>query len=408
MLRPICQRRLPGASSSFQIGLTRRALPLIYEHSREAGPDETFFLVGENLTTGVIAWGQSATSANGQEWRPRVLFQTGNYLAATLPENAPDGVFLVWVKNAKGYSAPIVLNRPEPWWCRVEPTEPVEQPAPPHIDVYGRNLARRPDFKRAFAYVRRPGKPGKWLGQAGAYGPRGGYFASFSLLTHLEAGDYELRLHAGTGGEWGWSEPVNFRIQAVRSGTPRETTLKPGVSGEDLQKAVDAAAASPEGAVVHLSAGVIDIRGTLVIPAHVYLQGLNPDETILQTVNDPKARFARLGGSGWNQAPGRIHTPGDTMTYRLEGSVPGTYSVWVRYGTDMKPWNQPGVSGNHTLAVDQEFAGSAHEPGEHRKLSGRGAMVEGRDAEAGRRKACSYLEEREGWRDLARRVASSP
>ena len=113
--------------------------PLIYEHSREAGPDETFFLVGENLTTDVIAGARRQVRTVRSGGRA-VLFQTGNYLAATLPENPLTGVFLVWVKNAKGYSAPIVLNRPEPWWCRVEPTEPDEQPAPPHIDVYGRNL----------------------------------------------------------------------------------------------------------------------------------------------------------------------------------------------------------------------------------------------------------------------------
>ena len=42
-----------------------QALRSIYEHSREAGPDETFFLVGENLTKDVIAWGQSADERDG-------------------------------------------------------------------------------------------------------------------------------------------------------------------------------------------------------------------------------------------------------------------------------------------------------------------------------------------------------
>ncbi|MGC8641875.1 MAG: hypothetical protein ACP5XB_18570, partial [Isosphaeraceae bacterium] len=79
----------PGGKFVFPDHPYAPGAPLIYEHSREAGPDETFFLVGENITKDVTAWGQSATSATGQEWRPRVLFQTGNYLAATLPENAP-------------------------------------------------------------------------------------------------------------------------------------------------------------------------------------------------------------------------------------------------------------------------------------------------------------------------------
>ena len=91
--------------------------PVIYEHSAEAGPDETFFVVGDNLTTNLVAWGVSDKDATGQSWPLRVQFGTPHYLAATLPEKAHDGPFVVWVKNAAGCSAPIVLNAPQPWWC---------------------------------------------------------------------------------------------------------------------------------------------------------------------------------------------------------------------------------------------------------------------------------------------------
>ena len=91
--------------------------PLIFEHSRAAGPDETFLCVGADLTTNLSVWGESAQSPTGQEWKPHVQFLTNGLLAATLPQKAQDGLFLVWAKNACGWSAPVVLNAPQPWWC---------------------------------------------------------------------------------------------------------------------------------------------------------------------------------------------------------------------------------------------------------------------------------------------------
>jgi hypothetical protein len=41
--------------------------PLIFEHSNEAGPDETFLLVGEGLSTNLVAWGLSSDNPTGQE-----------------------------------------------------------------------------------------------------------------------------------------------------------------------------------------------------------------------------------------------------------------------------------------------------------------------------------------------------
>ena len=128
---------------------------MIFEHSREAGPDQTFFLVGDRLTDDVIAWGPSASQPGGQQWKPRVQYRKGAYLAATLPEQAPDGPFLVWVRNASGFSPPIVLNRPEPWWCGPDTVHPGES-----AGVYGRNLARRPDFARGFVYLCKPREAG--------------------------------------------------------------------------------------------------------------------------------------------------------------------------------------------------------------------------------------------------------
>ena len=327
--------------------------PLVFEHSGEAGPDETFFLVGEGLSTNLFAWGLSAQSPLGQEWRPRVQFLTNAYLAATLPEGAPDGPFIIWIKNQAGWSTPLVLNTPQPWWCG-----PNIASAGAEVRVFGRSLSRRPDSSRAFVYLCQKDKPGIWPEVTRA----GKYPLAFRLPPDLPPGHYQIWVHAGAGGEFGWGGPVPLRVapaprgsslsaQSSSVGTPVKE-LKSGATEIEIQKALGELAAQG-GGTVRLAAGSFQFSGTLRIPSKVTLAGTGRECTTLQLVHDSTAAFARLHSSGWNQAPGAIHTPGDVMEYELEVPQAGEWTVWLRYATDMKPWNQTGVSGNHTLAVER-------------------------------------------------------
>lgn len=340
----------PGNDWQPPVRETAPGAPLIYEHTPGAGPDESFFLVGGNLATNLVAWGGCADNPAGREWLPRVQFWTHGCLAATLPERAQDGLFLVWVRNPAGWSAPVVLNAPQPWWCGPDEAAPGQE-----IRVFGRQLARRPDSARAFVYLCPPGKPGQWA----AVTRPGAYAVSFRVPENFPAGPCEVWLHAGTGGKYGWGGPARLRIQnparpaSGGRGRAAETVeLPPGATGADIQRALDALAAQG-GGQVRLPAGQFAFGGTLRIPAQVTLAGSGRESTVLQLVADRTVSFPRLGGSGWNQAPGAIHSAGDTMEYQLDIPRSGDWRVWLRYATDMQPWNQPGVSGSHTLTVDQ-------------------------------------------------------
>jgi hypothetical protein len=321
---------------------TAAGAPVISEYTRDAGPDETFFLVGENLSADVVAWGSSATNPAGQEWKPKVQFLAGGYLAATLPEKSYDGVLLVWVKNAAGCSLPIVLNAPQAWWCGPDAASAGEE-----VRIFGQNLARRPDFARAMVSLRRPGGADVW---APVLSP-GKYAVTFRVPAQTAPGEYEVRVHAGTGGEWGWSSPVKLRIVPAPDEAARpKIELKPAATGGEIQAAIEEMGRR-SGRVV-LPAGTFNFAGTLRIPAGVTLTGAGRNETVLQLVNDPTARFARLSGTAWGQAPGAIHTIGDTMEYVLDVPKAGDWTVWLRYGTEMSQWKLPGVSGHMTLTAD--------------------------------------------------------
>jgi hypothetical protein len=332
-------KEVPGGAFQPPAMPAAAGAPVTYEHSAEAGPDETFFLVGEKLSTNLVAWGVSAENPAGQQWLPRVQFLTSGYLAATLPEKAHDGPFVVWVKSAAGASAPIVLNAPQPWWCF-----PNSATANDTVRVFGRNLTRRPDNVEAFVYVAQAGRAGVWADVEAA----DKYSVAFTVPEGLAPGDYQVWMHAGAGGEFGWSEPVKLHVTAATEKEPPVTELPEVV---ELQRALDAAA-KRGGGVVKLPEGTFQFSGTLRIPAGVTLGGEGMDQTKLQLVRDPHATFARLGVSGWGHAPGAVHSIGDTMEYAFDVPRAGEWTVWLRYATEMSPWKLPGVSGNHALIVD--------------------------------------------------------
>ncbi len=313
--------------------------PKIYECSGDAGPDQTFFVVGSGLTDEVFVWGRDAQMPEGRKWEARPQLVNDGYLAVTLPERSYDSVYLVWVKNSYGWSRPIRLNVPQPWWCY--PKNPIPDQ---EIRIFGRDLARRPDHTTAFVYLTEHGSQGRWLEVLNA----DKYNVTVKLPDKITSGTYNLWFHAGNGGQFGWGDPLEITVGE----NPEAKTVVSNISDTDAdlhQIAMDFA--EKGGGILRLDAGTYHYRGTLKIPTGVVLEGAGIGKTILQVDQGGTQGFAYSTVSGWNSAPGRIHTPGDIMEYKLDVPISGKWSVWVRYATDMAPWNQPGVSGNMTLQV---------------------------------------------------------
>jgi hypothetical protein len=316
--------------------------PQIFEHGHSAGPDETVFVVGTNLTKQVSVWGVQPGAPDGGPVQARVQWTSDAYLAFTVPQGASDGPFVVTVKNDAGDSAPFVVNAPEPWWCAPAAVAPG---AP--IRVFGRNLAGRPDGGRAHLWLCGGKTPGRWLDVTST----DAYAVAATLPADLAAGDYELWVHGGCGGDYGWGGPVRVAVRASERPS-REKTLRPGDGdAQAIQKALDAME-KRGGGTVRLAEGAFAFTGTLRIPAQVTLSGAGRDKTTLTLKTSPAGSFARFHTSGWGVAPEAIHSQCDAMSYEITVPKTGFWRIWVRYGTDMSPWKQSGVSGNTAIQFD--------------------------------------------------------
>ncbi|MBM4085446.1 MAG: hypothetical protein FJ272_11700, partial [Planctomycetes bacterium] len=159
------------------------------------------------------------------------------------------------------------------------------------------------------------------------------------------------------GGEFGWGGPVKLRITA-RAAKERPAVALQTVNDDALASALNEAAR--QGSVVKLPAGTFHLSRTLRIPAGVTVAGAGRDATVLQFGQAAhrqadalqSEQFTKLGGSGWNLAPASIHTPGDTLEYRLNVPTSGEWTVWLRYATQMAQWGKPGMDGQTALIVD--------------------------------------------------------
>ena len=258
-------------------------VPVIYEHSQDAGPDQTSLLVGDRLTPELFVWGASQDAAGGQKWEAKIQFAAAQQVAVTLPEQAEDGVFLVWVGSAGGWSRPIRLNAPQPWWCGPDVATAGEA-----VRIFGRNLARRPDCQVAFVYLGLPGKPGVWLNVE----ETGKYALTVRLPSQLAPGNYQLWVHAGKAGAFGWGGPVTLEVQAARPFAAVEERVAAPSPGQtfDLKAVLDRMSQRGGGTVL-LGEGVFPFHGTLRVPASVVLAGAGRGKTRLQLVNDATALF---------------------------------------------------------------------------------------------------------------------
>lgn len=317
---------------------TAAEAPRISCFSEDAGPDESFVLFGTGLTDQVGAWGVSPVRQGGSDVKLRVQLLTQDTLIATVPENAYDGPIVVWARNDAGASQPVVINRPNPWWCSPGLASPGQT-----LRIFGRNLARRPHHARAFAYLCQPNGVGTWLPVTES----SNYQIRAQLPAQLAAGKYQLWVHAGSGGQFGWGGPLEIDIVA----SPIRSDRVIDFSGKDLQRVVDQIGQEGGGAV-RLPRGVIELRSSLEIPAGVEVIGAGRDSTILQCFADPSAQFPHLSDYGWGKGPTGIHTVGDRIVYRVPFAQGGRYQIWLRYATDMAKYGMAGVSQNMILSLD--------------------------------------------------------
>lgn len=200
----------------------------------------------------------------------------------------------VWVETKAGWSTPCRLNAPRIFWLSQDAAFPgawlhlcgfglrrehegFEQLPPVAPD--GEILLKNADHSLRIR-TQLEGRSTQWVGDS--------HLLYFRLPVGAPAGEYEVWLHNGRGGAYGWVRAGSLTVRAgARRAPPVFNALDYGARGDgivDDGPALKAAleAAAPAGGVVALPPGTYRIHETLLIPAGVTLRGAGHENTCLE------------------------------------------------------------------------------------------------------------------------------
>lgn len=251
-------------------------------------PDESFTLTGRKFTTNTgadtgtdtIVWVWARTSDSGGVLKQaRVWKVVDNLIVATMPDDVPYGMYLVWVENSQGVSSPICINRTTAKW----------------VGPQG-NTASAGDTKRIFG-VNISHNRGTGAGDASVYIQSGTstmipctvtsvdpYSIAFTVPNGLANGSYQVYVHNGHGGDYGWAEGLDLNIQSkwVRGSTEQLVSASGGNDTAAVQSAINAMAGQTNGGTVRLGAGTFHLYNQLSIPSLVRLVGAGMSATTIE------------------------------------------------------------------------------------------------------------------------------
>jgi hypothetical protein len=241
-------------------------------------PDETLVIAGDKLSGAALRiWMEGRL----EDLPP--LRAGDDRLEAVVPKAWPASTMLVWPVRGQQAGRPIRINGATVWWAW-PPRITEENAAGPTVAwLMGKNLKIGSGEPRACL---QGGGSARWL-RVLAAGP---YQLTVELPGGLRPGSYQLFAHNGSGGAYGWSEPMRIEVfpSAAQRGLAVFEVDRFGATPDDgrddaaaIQRAIDAAAKAG-GGTVRFSAGLYHLGSTLHLPdvpgGGIYLLGAGMGE----------------------------------------------------------------------------------------------------------------------------------
>ncbi|MGO8747928.1 MAG: glycosyl hydrolase family 28-related protein, partial [Thermoguttaceae bacterium] len=249
--------------------------PRVFWASDPVRPDETVLIVGcdfgkaPSVELARVEDSDAAAAAQRSAitgWtRPQVLQGGDGSLKFVVPARWKPGLFACRVVGPDGASTEQILNAPDPWWWQGDGGSSASPAG--WLRVFGKSLqlgkASRAELRSADG--RSLALPAE---EADAYSLR------FALPADLAAGEYELLLHNGCGGQSAWRTAGKVAVRPAQ--VWKQDVLNVRDFGAQPGEALLAAlkkAESNGGGIVYLPRGRYPVKSTLTIPKNTVLRG---------------------------------------------------------------------------------------------------------------------------------------
>ncbi len=259
--------------------------PAISGWNETIKPDETFTMTGVRFTarTGVdtgtdtVVWLYADTPSGGVLRQIKVWRVTASSLTALMPSDIPFGMYLVWIENEDGVSAPVTVNRTTSQW--IGPLG-ASGAAGATKRVFGRNVSSNHGTTSSYVYIQ-PAEGGAFTQCAVTQVEP--YAVWFTIPSGTANGYYKVYLHNGHGGRYGWSDPVDLSVAPDWTRDPAQVAVTPNGTNDsiNIQNAIDSLSLNSNGGTVVLSAGDYILKGGLDLKNGVEIKGAGMNSTRL-------------------------------------------------------------------------------------------------------------------------------
>jgi Pectate lyase superfamily protein len=291
--------------------------PQISEFTRQASADRSFILQGAKFASGngtnesdTRLWIYSQTTTDNGTLSSVSLLQ-GNDAAVTglIAPTEPYGMYLVWALNAEGASYPVRINATEAWWIG-----PNHATIGASVSVYGRNLSANNGEVSSYVYIRPWGAGSDTPSISCSVTSVNPYKVTFTVPALTSNAYYEVWIHNGHGGDYGWSGPLRVYVEAsdpyTWNGTTRSVMSYGAIPNDSLddssaiQSAIDA---SSDGDIVLFPAGTFLVSTMLQVNNAISFEGAGSTAT---TINIPRSSFCCQAVLKINDLPTRVRNIG--------------------------------------------------------------------------------------------------
>lgn len=323
-------------------GAVDPAAPAIAEWNKTVKPGESFTLTGVRLTsrtgadsgTDTIVWVWANTSSGGLLKQAKIWRVDGTCLSAAIPDDLPFGMYLVWVENSAGASAPVCINRTIPQW--IGPLGNVCS-AGDKKRVFGKNISYGHGTAVSYAYIQPAAGGPLTLLTNSRVEP---FDVEFTIPAGTPNGNYKIYVHNGHGGQYGWGDPLTLTVQSPWVRGSDEIVLSPNSGGDDtgaIITAMNTMSAKPNGGTVRLSAGTFTVKDMIWIKDKVRFVGAGMDNTTIAfRLQYSRHDVIKLGSVDTGKG---THISVEDMTWKQYLSaggpqysfVGGLYPDWLAY-----------------------------------------------------------------------------
>ncbi|UXN60710.1 glycosyl hydrolase family 28-related protein [Phyllobacterium zundukense] len=300
-----------------------QSAPAIAEISRTTDHDEIVSMTGVELdgATSFDIFSQVPSGQEGSVISIPPLRADDTAATVLLPASLPAwSMYLIRPKRDEAGGKAFAINRTESWWLGPDNAVPGAT-----ISVYGRNLAKSNGTSASFIYIKPTNGAGKFV-TPDSVNP----FKVDFKVPNLTAGSYEVWVHNGHGGRFGWSGPLNLAIADQSPWARQDQKMIDvrsfGAKGDgvtDDTAAIEAAltaAVSVAPATIHFPVGTYLIDSVLRAPDNVHWLGDGMDATEI-----------RLGKkvSGSMVVDANRNAQFEKLTLNANGNTGSTPLLWI-------------------------------------------------------------------------------